>query len=111
MVILGLIHDTQLRPSGKSAFVSTRPFVFNLEIGVVKAISKPILRTHKNNCFKTLRFYIKGHIRITCPCNKSPLNPTFYGENGVCMCMPIFLSFDPKHRLWVLVRTALLRRF
>ena len=25
MVILELIHDTQLRPSGKSAFVSTRP--------------------------------------------------------------------------------------
>ena len=63
MVILELIHDTQLRPSGKSAFVSTRPFVFNLEIGVVKAISKPILRTHatilRTAALRRLNFTLK----------------------------------------------------
>lgn len=32
MVILELIHDTQLRPSGKSAFVSTRPIQLRLVI-------------------------------------------------------------------------------
>ena len=28
------------------------------------------------------------------------------GKTGVCMGIPIFLIFAPKHRLWVLVRTA-----
>ena len=30
---------------------------------------------------------------------------------GVCRGIPIFLIFAPKHRLWVLVRTASARRF
>ena len=33
-----------------------------------------------------------------------PLYPTFI--YGVCMGIPIFHIFVPKHRLWVLVRTA-----
>ena len=43
------------------------------------------------------------------PCNMlcSPL----YSRTGVYRGIPIFLSFDPKHRLWVLVRTASARRF
>ena len=28
-----------------------------------------------------------------------------YSENGVCCGIPIFLTFDPKHRLWVIVRS------
>ena len=46
------------------------------------------------------------YITKTSPCNKAPLTPHFYivkqGFTGVCM----FLIFTPKHRLWVLVRTA-----
>ena len=34
VIILELIHDTQLRPSGKSAFVRTRPIQFWLVIFV-----------------------------------------------------------------------------
>ena len=38
----------------------------------------------------------------------TPLNPTlFYSKTGVCRGIPISLSFAPKHRLWVLVRTVL----
>ena len=48
---------------------------------------------------------------ITCPCNVYSLTPHFYivklGFTGVY----IFLIFDLKHRLWILVRTASLRRF
>ena len=51
------------------------------------------------------------YIMITCPCNVYPLTPHFYivklGLTGVY----IFLIFALKHRLWVLVRTASLRRF
>ena len=37
----------------------------------------------------------------------SPKIPLLYGKTGVYRGIPIFLStFDPKHRLWVLVRTA-----
>ena len=52
------------------------------------------------------------HIMKTCPCNEYPLTPHFYlvklGFIGVFI---FFLIFALKHRLWVLVRTASLRRF
>ena len=42
----------------------------------------------------------------------TPLNPTFINrKTQVCMGIPIFLIFAPKHRLCVLVRTASQRRF
>ena len=56
----------------------------------------------------------KMHFCITkmSPCNKDPITPHFYivklGFTGVYM---FFLIFASKHRLWVLVRTASLRRF
>ena len=50
-------------------------------------------------------------IRITYPCNVHLFTPHFYivklGFTGVY----IFLIFALKHRLWVLVRTASVRRF
>ena len=50
-------------------------------------------------------------IRKTSPCNEHPLTPHFYivklGFTGVY----IFSYFCSKHRLWVLVRTASMRRF
>ena len=39
-----------------------------------------------------------------------PHTPLVYSKTGVYMGIPIFLTFDPNHRLWVLVRTAQ-RRF
>ena len=41
----------------------------------------------------------------------SPQNPLLYRTIGVGRGIPNFLIFAPKHRLWVLVRTASLRRF
>ena len=38
--------------------------------------------------------------------------PHFYIEKTkICRVIPNFLIFDPKHTLWVLVRTASARRF
>ena len=37
---------------------------------------------------------------------KSPRTPLLYRENWVCRGIPNFLIFDPKHTLWVLLRTA-----
>ena len=45
------------------------------------------------------------------PAMYTPLNPTFIEKTGVCRGTPIFLIFDPKHTLWVLVRTASARQF
>ena len=65
-------------------------------------------------------------IRITCLYNIYSLIPhqenmsvyslppqiaLLYSETGVCRGIPIFLIFAPKHRLWVLVRTASNRKF
>ena len=53
----------------------------------------------------------KQFIMKTCPCNEDPLTPHSYivklGFTGVY----IFFIFALKHRLWVLVRTASMRRF
>ena len=35
-----------------------------------------------------------------------PQTPLLCSKTGVCNGIPIFLNFAPKHRLWVLVRTA-----
>ena len=40
----------------------------------------------------------------------SPHTPLLCRKTGECRGIPIFLSFAPKHRLWVLVRTASVRR-
>ena len=51
-------------------------------------------------------------IMQTRPYNENPLTPHFYivklGFTGVCI---FFLIFALKHRSWVLVRTASVRRF
>ena len=41
----------------------------------------------------------------------TPLNPHLYSKTGVYRSIHYFSYFCPKHRLWVLVRTASLRRF
>ena len=41
----------------------------------------------------------------------TPHIPLLCRKIGVYRGVPIVLIFDPKHRLWVLVRTALARRF
>ena len=40
-----------------------------------------------------------------------PYTPLLYSKTGVCRGIPIFLIFAPKHRLWVLIRTASPRQF
>ena len=47
-------------------------------------------------------------IMQTCPCNE---HPTFYSKTGVYRGIHYFLIFVLKHILWVLVRTASMRRF
>ena len=37
---------------------------------------------------------------------KLPHTPLLYSKTGVYRGIPTFLIFDPKHRFWVLVRTA-----
>ena len=39
------------------------------------------------------------------------ITPLLYSKTWVCRGIPIFLIFAPKHRLWVLIRTAAPRRF
>ena len=39
-----------------------------------------------------------------------PHTPLLCNKLGAYRGIPIFLTFDPKHRLWVLVRTASVRR-
>ena len=40
-----------------------------------------------------------------------PYTPLLYSKTGVWRGIHIFLIFAPKHRLWILVRTASLRQF
>ena len=52
-----------------------------------------------------------GDTMLTCPCNVDPLSSHFYIVKLGFTRVYIFLIFALKHRLWVLVRTASLRRF
>ena len=51
-------------------------------------------------------------IMITCPCVLyPPYTPLLYSKTGVYRGIHYFLIFALKHILWVLVRTASMRRF
>ena len=49
-------------------------------------------------------------ITKTCQCNLYPIKPHFYIEKLGFVGVYQIVFFDPKHTLWVLVRTASLRR-
>ena len=42
---------------------------------------------------------------------RPPYTPLLYSKTGVYWGIKFFLVFALKHRLWVLVRTASMRRF
>ena len=54
---------------------------------------------------------LNNYIAKTCLCNEYPLKPHFYIEKLGYAGIYFFSYFAPKHRLWVLVRSALARRF
>ena len=55
---------------------------------------------------------VSFYITKTSPCNEHPpYTPLLYSKTGGYRGILCFLIFSPKHRLWVLVRTASLRRF
>ena len=76
-----------------TGFLYKRLFVvFSFNLNVIKINSKP----HQKN------------VSVKC---LPPQTPLSYCENGVFRGNPIFLIFDPKHRLCILVRTVSARRF
>ena len=56
---------------------------------------------------------LQGHVtsRKQVHVMKTPYTPLLYSKTGVYRGDHSFLIFALKHRLWVLVRTASLRRF
>ena len=52
--------------------------------------------------------YHRENMSVKCVPLQTPL---LYSKTGVCRGISTFLIFAPKHRLWVLVRTASARRF
>ena len=70
------------------------------------------IRTLESIATESSHRVILGNIRITCPCDLYPLTPHFYiKKTWAYRGMHYFLNFALKHGLWVLVRTASLRRF
>ena len=61
--------------------------------------------------FQTLLISRFIPIRITCPCDLYPLTPHFYIVKLGCTGVYIFFHFALKHRLWLFIRTASMRRF
>ena len=63
-------------------------------------------------CYITLLMCIQQpifrvFIMLTCLCDEDPLKPHFYiAKLGINRGIHYLLIFAPKHRLWVLVRTA-----
>ena len=79
------------------------------DIDVVKKLADPIdnILVEFDRWIFQEKISIPMDITKTCLYNLDPLKPHFYivklGFTGVCI---IFLISAPKHRLWVLVRTA-----
>ena len=53
----------------------------------------------------------KCYIMKTSPCNEDPLTSHFYIVKWGLQGYTLFFIFAQKHRLWLLVRTAAVRRF
>ena len=64
----------------------------------------------RKNVHKKILWPNLHDIRKKCPCNVYPIKPHFYSKTRVCKGKQFFLIFDPKHRLWVQVRTASARQ-
>ena len=69
---------------------------------IVAAVKR--LPVHHPNC----RLYHQGNMSV---CFIPPYTPLLYGKTGVYRGMHYCLNFALKHGLWVLVRTASVRRF
>ena len=64
------------------------------------------------NWMNTFLIYTKYLDTFTHPYNFDPLKPHFYKVKlGFTRVYIIFLISAQKHRLWVLIRTALVRQF
>ena len=58
-------------------------------------------------CFISKYLSSRKRVRVT----KTLYTPLVYSKTGVYRGIHYFLIFAPKHRLWILVRTASVRRF
>ena len=75
-----------------------------------------ITKTGRNSGYFVQLEAIRRQSNLTHHANMSmqyvlPYTPLLYTETGVYRGIRIFLIFDPKHTLWVLVTTASLRWF
>ena len=59
-----------------------------------------------NGSLDPFRAEHQKHMSVKCI---PPQTPLLYRKSGVCRGIYFFLIFAPKHRLWVLVRTASLK--
>ena len=57
------------------------------------------------------RFLVIASSRKQVRVMKTPLHPTYIDKTGVYRGLHYFIIFALKHILWVLVRTASMRRF
>ena len=76
-------------------------------------MTAPLINIPNNECS---RVPIKSALSVIYEINKIITDTFFYPtfikkkKTGVCWGIPIFHIFAPKHRVWVIVRTASARR-
>ena len=75
---------------------------------VYQVVIKGRNKIYITSVFKGFKYTHQENMSVKCI---PPYTPLLYSKAGVCRGIPIFLIFAPKHRLWVLVRTASARRF
>ena len=80
-----------------------------LQLSAAVAAVKIVMATIYD--IKALARYIQVASSLHVYAKYTPLYPPLYSKTGVWRGIPIFLIFDPKHRLWVLIRTASRRQF
>ena len=130
-------HSLQPRHSSSLSRVFPGKFSWNLNLNLIRKTGEAqdrnhdpwftrrvALPLHHNGFLSTMIytyvFHVLGALSLSCKPthheNKSvqrtsPYTPLLNSKTGAYRGIHFFLIFAPKHRLWVLVRTASLRRF
>ena len=101
-----LLHAAKHAVSDLTRYVIQSPDVDVLVLccSLISSFDFGELWFHTGTRDKTPRFMLS-----VCPSTNMSVmyTPLFISKTGVCRGIPIFLIFDPKQRLWVLVRTAM----
>ena len=100
--------DSTIPPLLNSKISSFWPASVAVQPSLCQTCSETTLLVFPRDGLFRYKLYHQDNKSVKC---KPPHIPLLYSKTGFYRGIPILLLFAPKHKLWVLVRTASVRRF